>query len=150
VFRKVMSTEDTITEFAPALRTEAQGKAFRLALRVLGDLVGLGVNYFDLDNVGYVKTATEVSSDNSALMRNIRKNENALTGALVDVSKAVMACERHMGASLPDEGNLSVIFDDSIVQDTASEKQQDMAEVAAGLVLPDEYRAKWYGKQRGA
>ena len=78
VFRKVMSTEDTIQEFAPALRTEAQGKALRLALQVLGDLVGLGANYFDLDNVGYVKTATEVSSDNSALMRNIRKNENAL------------------------------------------------------------------------
>ena len=53
VFRKVMSTEDTIQEFAPALRTEAQGKAFRLALQVLGDLVGLGTNYFDLDNVGY-------------------------------------------------------------------------------------------------
>ena len=85
VFRKVMSTEDTIQEFAPALRTEAQGKAFRLALQVLGDLCGLGVNYFDLDNVGYVKTATEVSSDNSALMRNIRKNENSLQGALVDV-----------------------------------------------------------------
>lgn len=87
VFRKVMSTEDTIQEFAPALRTEAQGKAFRLALQVLDDLVGLGVNYFDTDNVGYVKTATEVSSDNSALMRNIRKNENALQGALVDVSR---------------------------------------------------------------
>ena len=86
VFRKVMSTEDTIQEFAPALRTEAQGKAFRLALQVLGDLCGLDVNYFDLDNVGYVKTATEVSSDNSALMRNIRKNENALQGALTDVS----------------------------------------------------------------
>lgn len=146
VFRKVMSTEDTIQEFAPALRTEAQGQAFRLALQVLGDLCGLGTNYFDLDNVGYVKTATEVSSDNSALMRNIRKNENALTGALVDVSRALMACSRHMGVSLPDEGGMSVIFDDSIVQDTASEKQQDMAEVAAGLMLPDEYRSKWYGK----
>ena len=89
VFRKVMSTEETIQEFAPALRTEAQGKAFRLALQVLGDLCGLGTNYFDLDNVGYVKTATEVSSDNSALMRNIRKNENALQGALADVSRAV-------------------------------------------------------------
>lgn len=87
VFRKVMSTEDTIQEFAPALRTEAQGKAFRLALQVLGDLCGLGTNYFDLDNVGYVKTATEVSSDNSALMRNIRKNENALAGALGDVAR---------------------------------------------------------------
>ena len=110
-----MSTEDTIQEFAPTLRTEAQGKAFRLALQVLGDLCGLGVNYFDLDNVGYVKTATEVSSDNSALMRNIRKNENALRGALADVSRAVLSCGRFMGAELPDEGDVSVIFDDSII-----------------------------------
>lgn len=146
VFRKVMSTEDTITEFVPALRTEAQGKAFRLALQVPGDLVGLGVNYFDTDNVGYVKTATEVSSDNSALMHNIRKNENALQGALVDVSRAVIACSRFMGASLPEEGGVSVIFDDSIVQDTTREKQQDMAEVAAGLMTRDEYRARWYGE----
>lgn len=149
VFRKVMSTEDTITEFAPALRTEAQGKAFRLALQVLGDLVGLGVSYFDTDNVGYVKTATEVSSDNSALMRNIRKNENALQGALVDVSRAIMACSRSMGTSLPEEGDVSVIYDDSIVQDTASEKQQDMAEVAAGLMTSEEYRRRWYGDAAG-
>lgn len=149
VFRKVMSTEDTIQEFAPVLRTEAQDQAFRLALQVLGDLCGLGTNYFDLDNVGYVKTATEVSSDNSALMRNIRKNENALTGALVDVSRAVTACGRHMGASLPDEGDVSVIFDDSIVQDTASEKQQDMVEVATGLLTREEFRARWYGDAAG-
>jgi len=64
----------------------------------------------------------------------------------VDVSRAVMSCSRHLGVPLPDEGGVSVFFDDSIVQDTALEKQQDMAEVAAGLMLPDEYRAKWYGK----
>ena len=149
VFRKVMSTEDTIQEFAPALRTEAQGKAFRLALQVLGDLCGLGTNYFDLDNVGYVKTATEVSSDNSALMRNIRKNENALQGALADVSRAILSCGRLMGAALPDEGDVSVIYDDSIVQDTAAEKRQDMEEVAAGLVTREEYRRKWYGEASG-
>jgi hypothetical protein len=140
VFRKVMSTEDTIQEFAPALRTEAQGKAFRLALQVLGDLVGLGTNYFDLDNVGYVKTATEVSSDNSALMRNVRKNENALEGALAGVAHALLACARPMGEGLPEEGGVSVIYDDSIVQDTASEKRQDMDEVAAGLMTREEYR----------
>ena len=77
VFRKVMSTEDTIHEFAPTLRTEAQARAFRVALRTLGDLCGFGINYFDLENVGYVKTATEVSADNSALMRNIRRHERA-------------------------------------------------------------------------
>lgn len=149
VFRKVMSTEDTIAEFAPALRTEAQGKAFRLALQVLGDLCGLGTNYFDLDNVGYVKTATEVSSDNSALMRNIRKNENALSGALAGVAHALLACERGFGRDLPDEGDVSVIYDDSIVQDTASEKRQDMEEVAAGLMTREEYRARWYGEGEG-
>ena len=31
VFRKVMSTEDTIQEFAPALRTSSQSEAFRIA-----------------------------------------------------------------------------------------------------------------------
>ncbi len=113
VFRKVMSTEDTITEFAPALRTEARGEAFRLALQVLGDLVGLGVDYFNFDNVGYVRTATEVSSDNSALMRNIRKNENAPQGAPCDISRAVLACGRHMGLVVADAGNVSAIFDDS-------------------------------------
>ena len=145
VFRKVMSTEDTIAEFAPALRTEAQGKAFRLALQVLGDLCGLGTSYFDLENVGYVRTATEVSSDNSALMRNIRKNENALQGALAGVSRALLACERAMGTDLPPEGDVRVIYDDSIVQDTAAEKDQDMKEVSAGLMGADEYREKWYG-----
>ena len=147
MFRKVMSTEDTIQEFAPALRTEAQGKAFRLALQVLGDLCGLGTSYFDLDNVGYVKTATEVSSDNSALMRNVRKNENALEGALAGVAHALLACARHMGEALPDEGDVSVIYDDSIVQDTTSEKCPDMDEVAAGLMDRAEYRAKWYGER---
>lgn len=37
VFRKVMSTEDTIHEFAPTLRTEAQARAFRVALQTPGD-----------------------------------------------------------------------------------------------------------------
>lgn len=113
VFRKVISMEDTITEFAPALRTDAQGEAFRLVLQVLGDLAGLGVDYFIFDNVGYVRAGAEVSSDNSALMRNIRKNENALQGALCDISRAVLACGRHMGLAVPDEGNTSVIFGDS-------------------------------------
>lgn len=145
VFRKVMSTEDTITEFAPALRTEAQAEAFRIALQILGDLCGLGITYFDFDNTGYVKTATEVSSDNSALMRNIRHHENQLQGALMGISHAVLACSRTMGTKVPDEGLVSVTFDDSIVTDTAAEKAQDMAEVGVTMNAW-EYRVKWYGE----
>ena len=146
VFRKVMSTEDTIHEFAPALRTEDQARAFRVALQTLGDLCGFGINYFDLENVGYVKTATEVSADNSALMRNIRRHERALEGAIAGICRALLAVERHLGVELPDEGLVRVGFDDSIISDTASDKRQDMDEVAAGLMQPWEYRAKWYGE----
>lgn len=42
MFRKVMSTEDTIQELASALSTGAQSRALRLALQVLGDLVRAG------------------------------------------------------------------------------------------------------------
>lgn len=150
VFRKVMSTEDTIHEFAPQLRTEDQARAFRVALQALGDLCGFGINYFDLENVGYVKTATEVSADNSALMRNIRRHEHALEGALAQICHALLAVGRGLGVELPDEGGIRVTFDDSIISDTASDKRQDMDEVAAGLMRPWEYRCKWYGEDEGA
>lgn len=146
VFRKVMSTEDTIHEFAPTLRTEDQARAFRVALQTLGDLCGFGIDYFDLENVGYVKTATEVSADNSALMRNIRRHEHALEGAIAGICRALLAAERRLGVALPEEGAVRVTFDDSIITDTTAEKRQDMDEVAAGLMEPWEYRAKWRGE----
>ena len=145
VFRKVMSTEDTIQEFAPALRTTSQSEAFRIALQMLGDLTGFGLGYFDFDGAGYVKTATEVSADNSALMRNIRRHEHALEGAIAGICRAVMAASRSLGVELPDEGEVRVTFDDSIITDTSAEKRQDMAEVGVTMNAW-EYRQKWYGE----
>ena len=78
VFRRVKSVEDVIQEFAPTLRTGAQMQALSAALQMLGDLCGLGISYFDIDEHGRLKTATEVSSGNSALTRNIRQHEHAL------------------------------------------------------------------------
>lgn len=147
VLRKVMSTEDTIQEFAPALRTSGQIEAFRVALQMLGDLTGFGINYFDMnDSRGYVKTATEVSSDNSALMRNIRRHENSLEGAIVSIARAVVHVSRSFGESIPDEGETRIQFDDSIIQDTAAEKEQDMKEVGVTMGAW-EYRMRWYGEE---
>lgn len=57
-----------------------------------------------------------------------------------------MAAERRLGVELPDEGLMRVTFDDSIITDTTAEKRPDMDEVAAGLLEPWEYRAKWRGE----
>ena len=150
VFRKVAGAGDgigsAIKEFAPALRTDSQVKAYRTALQTMGDKCGFGLNYFDIDDSGGIKTATEVSSDNSALMRNIRRHENLLEGAVAQISRAALWCANEfLGAGLPDPGEITVNWDDSIITDTASEKQQDMAEVNITM-NPWEYRVKWYGE----
>ena len=54
---------------------------------------------------------------------------------------------KHINALLlPDEGEVRVSFDDSIITDTSAEKRQDMDEVAAGLMDAQEYRRKWHGE----
>jgi A118 family predicted phage portal protein len=142
MLRKVMSTEDIIQEFAPALRASSQSKAFRIALQMLGDFCGFGLGYFDFDESrGYVRTATEVSSDNSTLMRNIRRHENALEEVITGIVRAVMGVSRSFGESIPDEGAMSVMYDDSIVQDVAAEKEQDTREVGVTMAVW-EYRSK--------
>lgn len=74
------------------------------------------------------------------------KTENALAPALVDVCRAVMACSRSFGAGLPEEDEVSVVWDDSIVQDTEAEKAQDIHEVTTGIKGAHEYRMHWYGE----
>lgn len=114
--------------------------------RSSGDLTGFGIGYFDFDESHrYVRTATEVSSDNSALMRNIRRHENALRSPVSDIARAVMRVSRGFGEGIPEEGCMRVQYDDSIIQDVAAEKAQDMAEVGVTMAAW-EYRAKWYGE----
>lgn len=146
IFRKISSSDDLVKEYAPSLRTEQQVKAYRTALQSMGDSCGFGLNYFDIDDSGGIKTATEVSSDNSALMRNIRKHENLLRKSIRQITKAVLQCARkELGADLPPEGRINVMFDDSIITDTAAEKAQDMAEVGVTMNAW-EYRMKWYNE----
>lgn len=58
--------------------------------RSSGDLTGFGIGYFDFDESHrYVRTATEVSSDNSAFMRNIRRHENALRSPISESVSAL-------------------------------------------------------------
>lgn len=147
VFRKVMSREGTIQEFAPALRTDVQTKVLRTTLKMLDDLCGFGISCFDFDGVEYVKTATEVSDDNSALMRSLWRYEHVLEKVVIWVCRAIMAAKRSLGVSLPDEEDVRVNFDDSIITNTVAKKRQDMTKIAARLMEPDEYQAKWYGEE---
>lgn len=85
---------------------------------------------------------------NCTVFRKAMSTEDAPAAPLADVNRVLLACERPMGHELPNEGGVRVVFDDSIVQGTTSEKRQDVDEAAAGLMDRAEYRAKWYGESR--
>lgn len=153
-----MSPEDTIIMkvdaaaadsmyevFSPTIRTQALADALNVALAELGDLTGFGQDYFRYDKAGGMRTATEVSASNSAFMRNIRKHENELRPQLERLLASVLQCQSILnGWPVPEGCEARVDFDDSIIQDTASEKAQMMAEVSAGIVPKWMYLERFY------
>lgn len=140
-------TRDLIDIYSPNIRTEPLRQAFDVALSELGELCGFGQQYFALDKSGGMKTATEVTADNSALMRNVRKHENVLRGAIQRVVTSLLNCARiHCGAAIEEDfGAVSVQFDDSVITDTQTEKNTMMAEIAAGLLPKWRYAVEFYG-----
>lgn len=133
--------------FAPAMRTDAIHGVYADACAALGDECGFGSQYFKPDKAGGLKTATEVSSDNSALMRNIRNHENALGKELGRLLTALVECARvQTGASVAEGFEpVSIVWDDSIITDTQAEKTQMLAEIAAGVVPKWMYLVRFYG-----
>lgn len=135
-----MGANKKIDVFSPDIRTEPLKQALDVALAELGETCGFGQQYFMLDKAGGLKTATEVVSDNGALMRNVRKHENAVRGAIQDVMRALLDNARiHCAAPIEqDFGAITVQFDDSVITDTQTAKNQMLAEIAAGV------RPKWH------
>lgn len=152
LFRKMVGrdvTKDLIDIYSPNIRIEPLRSAFDVALAELGELCGFGQQYFALDRTGGLKTATEVTADNSALMRNVRKHENVLRGAIQRVVTSLLNCARiHCGAAIEEDfGAVMVQFDDSVITDTLTEKNMALAEIAAlGVpVLKQRYLMEWHG-----
>lgn len=141
-FRKLEGQDGTnlYEVYSPSIRTDPIKQALDVALAEFGDLTGFGQNYFTIDKAGGLKTATEVASDNSALMRNVKKHENSLRRSIQTIITSLLICARiHCGAKIEDDpGVVHVEFDDSIITDTQAEKNQMLAEIAAGV------RPKWH------
>lgn len=146
------ATKDLIDIYSPNIRIEPLRSAFDVALAQLGEMCGFGQQYFALDKNGSIttaKTAKEVMSGNSTLMRNVRKHENVLRGAIQRVVTSLLNCARiHCGAAIEENfGPVRVQFDDSVITDTQTEKEMALAEISV-LGTPElkrRYLMKWHG-----
>lgn len=133
----------TIQEIASSLRISEHVAGMQLALNALAMKCGFGDNHWKFD-AGNITTATQVISANSDMFRTIKKHEIILEEVLVELVQIVLKMgNTFMGQSLNEEVEITVDFDDSIIEDATTEFSRDCTMVSMGVMNLYEFRAKW-------
>ncbi len=114
-------------------------------LDLLSDKCGFGKGYYKFDTTG-VTTATQVISENSKLFRTLKKHEIILESVLYDLVNAIAYISTTFAGQPMTFTEITVDFDDSIIEDKTAERQTDRQEVASGIMSRLEYRMKWYNE----
>ena len=117
------------------LRTQQHIDAINYELSLLSAGVGLGNDFYKFDGQG-VKTATEVISENSDTYRTKEHHQLAIYNCLYDLIASI--CEME---NIP-YTEISINFDDSIIEDTEKIRQQAMTEYNSQMISKAEYFRK--------
>lgn len=135
--------ESTIVEINMDLRVEAHNTGIQDMLNVLSSKCGFGENHYQFDR-GNVSTATQIISENSTLFRNIKKHEIILHDVLEELCRILLRLgNSYMNLGLDEDVELSIDFDDSIIEDKETDFNRDMQLLSAGIISPVEFRMKW-------
>lgn len=137
--------EGLIHEVDMQIRTESHSKAINDDLNYLSLKCGFGTERYRFDS-GQAKTATEVISENSDMYRMLKKHEIILEDAIRRLIKIIIRLGRILNYPLNENTEITVDFDDSIIEDKESERNTDRQDVSMGAMSLVEYRAKWYGE----
>lgn len=119
-----------IEESNPQLRVQEHTDGMQTALNTVGKAVGFGLDYFTFKGNGTYQNTTQIISTKSELYTNIKQHEKVLDGALKDLIKAVM----YLRNNTTYEKDITIDFDDSIVEDSAEVKRQALLELNAGII----------------
>lgn len=138
-------TEDgaVVTPIDMTLRTAEHNTGIQDQLNILSSKCGFGETYYRFDG-GSVATATQVISENSTMFRTIKKHEIILEQALTELCRVLLRLgNTAMNAGLDENVEISIDFDDSIIEDKQSEFSRDMQMLSAGIMNDWEFRAKY-------
>lgn len=134
---------NVVDTISPTLRTEQLNVGLQDQLNVLSSKCGFGETYYRFDG-GSVATATQVISENSTMFRTIKKHEIVLEQALVELCRILLRLgNTAMNAGLNEDVEISIDFDDSIIEDKATDFSRDMQLLSAGIMNDWEFRMRW-------
>ena len=143
---KNSESKEALHEVNMELRIEEHSQAINDDLTYLSMKCGFGTDRYKFESGG-VKTATEVISENSDMYRSLQKHELVLERVLVQLIQTIIRAGIGIGIPGLDESTaVTIAFDDSIIEDKTTERQNDRQDVAMGAMTLAEYRSKWYGE----
>ena len=135
-----------ITPIDMTLRTAEHSEGIQTQLNLLSSKCGFGENHYRFDQ-GSIATATQVISENSPMFRTIKKHEIILESSIKELCHIILHLgNTAMGAGLNEDAEVTIDFDDSIIEDKTTERNNDRQDLAAGIMNDWEYRAKWYNE----
>ncbi|WP_027399847.1 phage portal protein [Anaerovorax odorimutans] len=132
--------EQKLQEINMQIRADDHDKGMDKALALLSKKCGMGNDRYKFEN-GQVKTATEVISEKSDLYQNLKKHEIILESALFDMVTAIASL-----LGLTTKLDITINFDDSIIEDSNAEKMRFLQEIRDGVRQKWEYRVKFLGE----
>lgn len=92
------------------------------------------------------KTAEEIKASKQRSYSTVKSIQNSLGDAIKMLVDAVDAWITIEELAPPGSVNLAISWDDSLVTDKKTEREQDLQDLAMGIMQAYEYRMKWYGE----
>lgn len=141
-FYQIPGEEDdgqpTVQDVGSALRITDHNDALQTSLNLLGRKVGLGDDYYSFKDGAVYTNTTQVVSSNSKFYKTLKKHEMIVGRALKEMVQAILYLQSGIVADV----DVSVSFDDSIVEDMSEVRKQAMLEFHAGLIDAVEYHMR--------
>ena len=132
---------DIIHPIDMALRTQEHTQGLQDHLNMLSAKCGFGEQHYRFDQ-GNVSTATQIISENSEMFRTIKKHEIVLESVLVKLCRILLRMgNTYMNAGLNEDVEISVDFDDSIIEDKSANEAKVYQMLSAGLMRAEEARS---------
>lgn len=138
-----VSDKDVITPIDMKLRTAEHNRGIQDQLNLLSAQCGFGENHYKFDG-GSIATATQVVSENSALFRTLKKHEIILEEVITELCRIIIRLgNTALGLGLKEDVEISIDFDDSIIEDEESNFNRDARLLQMGIMNDWEFRMKW-------
>lgn len=128
---KGFNKDSMIQHSSDDLRTDKLQEDVQFQLNILSSKVGFGQQRYKF-NQGKIQTATEVISENSDMYRTIKKHEQVLENSLKTIIKALAYASSTFSNYDIDANEITIDFDDSIIEDKGAQQIRAQTEVANG------------------